>query len=83
MAKNHKKKYRRLQKHRKSSGNPSSLMSVSIVCRKCGWRWKPNPDRWRNNLNDPIIERTLVCSKCGTKNKIDKELVAKIWKYNT
>jgi len=54
---------------------------VIVVCRKCGWRWKPSPKRWRNKFNYGK-PRTLRCPNCGTLNTVSREIVLKILMLN-
>ena len=54
---------------------------IQIVCRACGWKWTPDPHRWRNHDNKDTA-RTMRCSSCGMPNRLSREDVKKILKYN-
>jgi DNA-directed RNA polymerase subunit RPC12/RpoP len=58
------------------------LTRTQIVCRACGWKWYPDPHKWRNNLNTDVSERTLKCPRCGIPNHVGIKDVKKILKYN-
>jgi ribosomal protein L37E len=57
------------------------LTKMQLVCRACGWKWYPDPKKWRNHSN-MLSERVLKCPSCGVPNRIRKEDVKKIWKHN-
>jgi len=56
-------------------------IKMVVHCRACGWKWEPKPKMWRNKRN-PISGRTLKCPSCGIPNRLKREDVKRIWKYN-
>jgi predicted RNA-binding Zn-ribbon protein involved in translation (DUF1610 family) len=51
-----------------------------LGCRSCGWKWAPDPKKWRNNWNTND-QRALHCPKCGTVNRVrfdDMKLILKL-----
>ena len=62
----------------KSSGNKMDNISKGeVVCRNCGYRWYPDPRRWRN-LSMSNGEKVLCCPMCVVKNSIDEEKLREI-----
>jgi Zn finger protein HypA/HybF involved in hydrogenase expression len=68
-------------KSRKHAVRKSRECKVVLSCRKCGYQWRPDPSKWRNNLSlDGDTHKMLKCPSCGTTNVIPakwlKEIVA-------
>lgn len=57
------------------------MTRILIVCRACGWKWHPDPHKWRNSLNR-LSERTLKCPRCGIPNHVGIKDVKKILNRN-
>ena len=46
-----------------------SIKKFKINCKNCGYSWKPEPRKWKNNAPSRG-SRILHCPACGSKNKL-------------
>jgi Zn finger protein HypA/HybF involved in hydrogenase expression len=53
-----------------------------LWCRKCGYHWAPNPNKWRNTFN-PIDPKALNCPRCCAINYIKRKDLKQIILLNT